>query len=86
MGTLCSMWNMEMGICTREWVCRSFILAIQIGNYNTPLLRMHYCIVSFEKYPVCVLVSSKPRGPLCGGYPCGVLLRSCLSCWVLVVN
>ena len=34
-GTLCSTSNAEMGICTREWVCRSFSLVIPIGKSNT---------------------------------------------------
>ena len=35
MGTLCSTWNVEMGICTLEWVCRSFSLVIPIGKSNS---------------------------------------------------
>ena len=35
MGTLCSTYNVEMGICTLEWVCNSFSLVIPIGNSNT---------------------------------------------------
>ena len=73
-----------MGICTLEWVCRFFSLVIPIGKSNTPFLRMHSCFVGFEKVPVCVLVSSKSRGPPCGGSPHGVLLRSRLGCWVLI--
>ena len=83
MGTLRSTWKVETGICTREWVCRSFILATPIGKSNTPLLRVHYCIVSFEKVPVCVLESSKSCRPLCSGSPRGVLLYSRLNFWVL---
>ena len=85
-GTLCSTLNVEMGICTLEWVCRSFRLAILIGKSNTPLLRMYSCFFGFEKVPFFVLVSSKSRGPLCGGSPHGVLLLSCLSFWVLVAS
>ena len=86
METLCSTWNVEMSICTCKWFCRYFSLVIKIGKSNTPLLRMHLCIVGFEIVPVCVLVSSKPRRPPCGGSPDGVLLRSRLNYWVLVVS
>ena len=86
MGTLCSTWNVEKRICTWEWVCRSFSLVIPIGKSNRPLMRMHSCIVGFEKVPVCVLVSSKSRGTLCDGFPRGVLLCSRLGCWVLVAS
>ena len=58
-GTLCSTCNVEVGICTLEWVYRSFSLVILIGKSNTPLLRMYSCFSGFEKVPVCVLVSSK---------------------------
>ena len=37
MGTLCSTWNVELGICTLEWVCRSFSLVIPIGKSNRRL-------------------------------------------------
>ena len=86
MGILCSTWNVEMGICIREWVCRSFSLVIPIGKSNKPLLRMYSCFFGFEKVSVCVLVSSKSRGPPCGGSPYGVLLRSHLEFWVLVAS
>ena len=85
-GTLCSTWNVEMGICTCEWVCRSCSLVIPIGKSNTPLMHMHSYIFGFEKVPVCVLVSSESRGPLCGGLSCGVLLCSNLSCWFVVAT
>ena len=49
-------------------------------------MQMHSCIVGFEKVPVCVLLSIKSRGPLCGGSPRGVLLRSSLSCLVMVAS
>ena len=75
-----------MGICTLEWVCRSFSLVIPIGKSDIPLLRMYSCFVGFEKVPVCVLVSSKSLGLPCGGLPHGVLLRSRLGCWVLVAS
>ena len=75
-----------MGICTVKWVCRSFSLLIHIGKYNTSLLRMYSCFVGFEKVSVCVLLSSRCRGPPCGGSPHGVLLRSRLGCWVLVAS
>ena len=71
------------GYRTLGWVRRYFSWAILIGKSNTPLLRMHSCIVGFEKVPVCVLESSKYRETICGGSPCGVLLSSLLSCWVL---
>ena len=58
-GTLCSMWNVEMGICPLDWVCSSFSLVIPIGKSNTPLLRMYSCFFGFEKVSVCVLVSTK---------------------------
>ena len=86
MGTLCSTWNLEMGICTLEWVGRFFSLVIPIGKSNKPLLRMYLCFDGFEKVPVCVLVSIKSRKPPCGGSPHGVLLRSRLGCWVLVAS
>ena len=75
-----------MGICNLELVCRSFSLVILIGKSNTPLLRMYLCFFGFEKVPVYILVSSKSRGPPCGGSPHGVLLRSRLGCWVLVAS
>ena len=75
-----------MGICNLEWVCRSFILVTPIGKSNTPLMQMYSCFFGFEKVPVCVLVSSKSRGPPCGGSTHGVLLRSHLGCWVLVAS
>ena len=65
-GTRRSTWKVETGICTCEWVRRTFSLAIRIGESNTPLLWMNYCILGFKKVPVCVLESSKSRGPLCG--------------------
>ena len=86
MGTLCSIWKVETSICTRDWVCGSFSLEILIGKSNTPLMRIQYFIFGFKKVPVCVLVSSKSRGTLCGGSPRGVLLCSRLSCWVLVAS
>ena len=49
-GILCSTWNVEMGICALEWVCRSFSLVILIGKSNTPLLQMNSCIVDFKKF------------------------------------
>ena len=86
MGLLCSTGNVEMGICNLEWVCRSFSFVIPIGKSNTPLLRMYSCFVGFEKVSVCVLVSSKSRGPPFGGFPHGALLHIRLGCWVLVAS
>ena len=40
-----STWNVETGICTREWVCRFFSLAIPIGKYNI----IKYSVVQWEE-------------------------------------
>ena len=41
MGTQCSTWKMEMGICTLKWVCTSFSLVIPIGKSNRSFPHIH---------------------------------------------
>ena len=47
-------------------------MSIPIGKSNTPLLRMHLCIVSFGEGLIWILELSISRGLLDDGWLCNV--------------